>query len=252
MDMKRTVIVTLCLSIISLVFPIFAVQAIAQIDENGNIVAEPPSTGPDGVMILNAPAVIPTLPNEDVARPATSSTVESVPLTGTQIPNTAANNSISLTAIPPRVGDDYSLILQPGEQRQILVEIRNPSTQNITVASSTRDFILGGEDGETPIPVDDPDLSGRWSLASWLTMDGTTRTLEPKQSAQIPVLISVPADALPGGHYAMILHRPTAGQNLETTGSQVNTQIGTLVYVIVDGPLQEDLKITDFAFYPFH
>ncbi|GIK83381.1 MAG: hypothetical protein BroJett025_00030 [Patescibacteria group bacterium] len=156
---------------------------------------------------------------------------------------------IALTAIPPRLGDDGSLKAAPGEKLQIQLRVRNISEQPISVITSAQDFVLDS-DGETPVPIDDA-TSNRWSLASWLTITPTEHTIGSKSTAGINVLVEIPEDALPGGHYAMVLHEP--GNRASTGGSNtaINQRVGTLLYVIVDGPINEEAYVRDFSFPKF-
>lgn len=165
------------------------------------------------------------------------------------------SSKTTLTAIPPRLGDDDSLSAKPGEVIQATVKVRNSSAQPLNVLSSTTDFILS-EDGSTPIPVADPEVSNRWSLASWITLAPNLQTIGPNETKIISVVIAVPDDALPGGHYAMITHQPTtanAGSDVvvdDTTlsASGISQKVGTLLYVKVEGPINESAFIRSFTF----
>jgi hypothetical protein len=159
-------------------------------------------------------------------------------------------SEITLTAVPTRLGDDYSLMVKPGEKLQTTIEVKNPSDYPATVETFARDFIIG-EDGETPIAIDD-DVSSKWSLAKWITITPNNVVLKARGSATILVNIEVPIDALPGGRYAIILHKPvTEVESGETTGSKVTAQVGTLLYVLIDGPITENAVINTFKFDKF-
>lgn len=162
----------------------------------------------------------------------------------------SANDQIALTAIPPRMGEDNTLLLKPGEKKQVSLRVINSSNETISIQTTAQDFIVE-EDGSTPVPIDVEDADNRWSLASWLTVTPGGQTIAPQQTKGINVLIEVPEDALPGGHYAMITHQPTNAPidsegvvNDQTAG--VNQRVGTLVYVVVDGPINEQAFIRDF------
>ena len=165
----------------------------------------------------------------------------------------AAADLVSLTAIPPRLGEDGKLKLKPGEKAQIDLRVRNSSNKVVVVKSSAIDFIVD-EDGKTPVPLEGAaETNNRWSLASWLTVAPSQNTLQPNESGSISVVIDVPHDALPGGHYAMVVHQPTTGALEEIAGSAtgINQRVGTLLYVIVDGPINEAAFIRDFSFTDF-
>jgi hypothetical protein len=189
----------------------------------------------------------------------TDSQVTQVQAPSTQTtPQAAAPGEITLTAIPPRYGDVETLKIKPGEKKQIQVRVRNSSNQTVTVESFAKDFVVG-EDGSTPLPVTD-EVSNRWSLASWLVLSPNSQVLRPNQLGMVNVLIQVPADALPGGHYAMITHTPNVGALTEgASESKVNQQVGTLLYVQVEGPINEEAfirnltmpKLSEFGPVPF-
>jgi hypothetical protein len=167
-------------------------------------------------------------------------------------------SQVTLTAIPPRLGDDGSLLLQPGEKKQVQLRVKNTSNQPIEIVSRALDFIID-QDGETPMPIDDiTGTSNRWSLASWLAVVPNQQTLKPGETAAVSVLIEVPEDALPGGHYAMIIHQPNPergdrdGEQADPLSvSGVSQQVGSLLYVVVDGPINEAAYINNFQFADF-
>lgn len=166
--------------------------------------------------------------------------------------NTVANQgTLSLTATPLRLGDDDSLVLNPGEKKQIQVEVINTSDVALTVSSSARDFIV--EDGETPVALEGARGDNRWSLASWLVLTPNENVLQPRQKAVVTVLIQVPEDALPGGHYAMINHQPSLTSSKAAAGKAagINQKVGTLLYVRVAGPTNEEAYVRDFMIPQF-
>ncbi len=157
--------------------------------------------------------------------------------------------AITLTAIPPRTDVIH---VKPGETFQTAVKLKNTSNSSQTVTTNAQDFVIG-KDGKTPIPVTEAEAAPlRWSLASWLTISPLANELEANQTAVYDVLIQVPADALPGGHYAMILHTPSASNSLtqkeaNTSTTAVNQRVGTLLYVVVDGDIKENAIIRNFT-----
>jgi len=160
-------------------------------------------------------------------------------------------DELTLTAIPTRLGDDGSLHAKPGEKIQTLVKVQNSSGQDMSVVTRAQDFVLDS-DGETPLPVEG-DVSNRWSLAAWVVTTPSEQLVSAHQTKGVNVVIEIPTDALPGGHYAMITHRPVLGdvENLatgETVDSGITQRVGTLIYVIVDGPISEDAFVRNLAF----
>lgn len=171
-----------------------------------------------------------------------------------QSDSTTQQSQSTLTAIPPRLGDDDSIVVKPGEVVQKTIKVRNSSPQPLNVMTTVNDFILD-QDGETPIPITDTELSNRWSLASWITIAPNLQTIAPDETKVISVVIAVPADALPGGHYAMVTHQPTTASPDESgavdtsvSASGISQKVGTLLYVRVDGPINESAFIRNLTF----
>lgn len=163
----------------------------------------------------------------------------------------AAVDSMSLTATPVRLGDDYSIRIAPGEKKQVQIKVRNGATSAVSVETLASDFIVA-EDGATPILLDAATADPRWSLAEWLTLAPSQHQLDSEEVATVNVLIEVPADALPGGRYAMIYHRPVSAATASPiSGSGVSQRVGTLLYVIVDGPVNEEAYINSFSWPEF-
>lgn len=199
-----------------------------------------------------APAATPT-PFAAPAAPDASPAVIAAP-TAEQTEETApANADMRLTATPIRIGDDNSLLLKPGEKKQVTLKVYNNSPTAVKILSLVEDFIIG-EDGATPEPIDTPEADNRWSLKRWVTVVPNTQTIPAGQTGVISALIEVPEDALPGGHYAMVLHQPDLGRSMDREGTKstaIDQRVGTLLYVVVDGQLMEDAAIRNFTIPSF-
>lgn len=162
---------------------------------------------------------------------------------------------VALTAIPPRLGDDGSISAKPGEKLQVQVRVKNISKSPIKITTSSHDFILS-EDGQTPIAITDS-VSNRWSLSNWLTVTPTQTIINSNQTVGMNVLIEVPNDALPGGHYAMIVHEPDYSTSSDQStqkndsASVVSQRVGSLLYLVVEGPINEEAYIRDFTLPEF-
>lgn len=159
----------------------------------------------------------------------------------------ATAQQLTLTAIPPRLGDDSTLRAKPGEKIQIAVKVRNSSEFPLQIQSTPQDFVVD-ENGETPIAVTDA-VSNRWSLASWIILTPATQELQAGETGIVNVIIEVPENALPGGHYAMITHQPAgAATNIQDTksASALQQRVGTLLYLTVEGPINTLAYVRDF------
>lgn len=168
---------------------------------------------------------------------------------------------ITVAAIPPRLGEDGTLSLAPGEKTQVSIQVRNISDRQLEIVSTVHDFLMA-EDGFTPIPIDENEgVSTRWSLAEWVILAPNYQLLAPNEIGNINLLIEVPADALPGGHYAMVAHQPQApgtailnadgSADTTATASRISQRVGTLVYLTVEGDINELAFIRDLNFPTF-
>ncbi len=161
-----------------------------------------------------------------------------------------AVSNLSLTATPVRLGDDFSIRLKPGEKKQVQIKVRNGSEEAVALESKATDFIVA-EDGFTPVLIDTKQADSRWSLVSWLTLVPAEHKLNSEEVAVVNVLIEVPKDALPGGHYAMIYHRPLSATPVTESGSGISQRVGTLLYVVVEGEINEEAYISRFNWPKF-
>jgi hypothetical protein len=158
--------------------------------------------------------------------------------------------AIGLTALPPRLGEDGSLTGEPGATIQTQVRVRNVSTQPIVIQTLAEDFVIG-EDGRTPVPVD-VQVDTKFSLANWIEIPVRQATIQPGGIQTIPLVIRVPANARPGGRYAMIMHQPVVSTGEEFGAdlagqAAVNERVGTLVYFRVPGPVHEEAAIRNIV-----
>lgn len=187
-----------------------------------------------GFFLSVAPALAQTLTPADAETPEVTSV------------QTNSAESVGLMAIPPRIGEDGSLVVKPGGTVQLEARVRNTSDRSVTVRTITEDFIIG-DDGVTPVPVSEL-TSSRWSASQWIQIPQATRDIPPGEAATIPFVVQVPSDALPGGRYTMLMHQvegATGGAAGSSTGGQtgINQRVGTLVYLRVEGPVTEDANI---------
>lgn len=149
---------------------------------------------------------------------------------------------LSLVVSPPRIDVEG----KPGEIIQKTIKVtNNSSTQTLELGAKTIDYIVQDDQG-TPIKVTES-ASGRFLASPWFTLDNTKYTLAPKETVSIIVLINIPEDALPGGHYAGVFFEPVLSKNLSDTVSYTATQVGSLFGITVEGDIRFDALIKDFS-----
>jgi len=154
-----------------------------------------------------------------------------------------AQEAIGLSVIPPRL----EIKGKPGDVVTAPIKIRNESKTDKIVNTTLRDFIVTDDKG-TPVQIDNSDqTTNRWAASNWIQVSPTQIRIKPGETKSLMVSVLIPKDALAGGHYAMILHTPDSSVVMNQTGTAIQTNVGTLVYITVPGDIKENAKVTDFT-----
>lgn len=156
----------------------------------------------------------------------------------------AQTTSSGLSAIPPRL----EVTVKPDAVSSQVIKVRNESKENKTIEVSIKDFIVQDNKG-TPTIIDETEKNNRWSASAWIQVSPSTVKLKPGETKSLTLTVMPPKDALPGGHYAMVVHSPDKDVTFSTegTGSSVQTNVGTLVYVTIPGDITQNAKVTNFS-----
>lgn len=145
----------------------------------------------------------------------------------------------AITLVPPSI--EYSV--KPGDVVETKLKLYNESTTALTVYAQTSNFTAADEEGSPLF-----DFSKKPSdIASWVQITEKAITLAPNGRADIPVTIRVPAGADPGGHYASIFFGNNPPQPSQSGQVAVQSLIGTLVIMRVDGQINESAKVTSMT-----
>ncbi len=152
----------------------------------------------------------------------------------------------SMTIVPPSIQQSFD----PGMTKEGIMKVVNDSDETLTFNAVIRDFIVDNNQG-TPKVLPPNALSDKYSAATWIGVSPTTFTVLPHQKQELSFFIKVPANARPGGHYAAVMYTPVTNVASGVSGAQVETQIGTLFYILVNGPIHEGAHVTNFTANPF-
>jgi hypothetical protein len=181
-------------------------------------------------------------------KPATIKSIKQIVLLlvifcGLSTQKVLAQASIGLSAIPPRL---EVTVKADGSSTQT-IKVRNESNETRTITTQIRDFIVTDNQG-TPTVVNSVDASSnRWAASSWIQVSPSTVKLKPGETKNLILTILPPKDALPGGHYAMIIHSPDRTSSLDSTGAAIQANVGTLVYITIPGPIQQNAMVQKFT-----
>lgn len=146
------------------------------------------------------------------------------------------------------------LTLKPGETKVVQMTVTNRTGERRIFNLTTEDAV-GSNDINTPIVLLGSDR-GPYSLKDYLSVAHARFELGQNQRARIPVTISIPADAEPGGLYGSVLVDTVAikadsGETTDTVPqSAIIARIGTLFFITVPGDVAKEGKLKDFATVP--
>jgi hypothetical protein len=149
--------------------------------------------------------------------------------------------TVSLVVSPP----SFTLDAKPGDTLQQTVQVTNSGTSDVTLQALVNDFIVMDNQG-TPIRVTTA-ASGRYLASPWFTLERTSLVLKPGATEQVIVIISVPKDALPGGHYAGVFFLDNPDHSPGKTASYTAAQVGSLFKITVAGNIKYDATIKSFS-----
>jgi hypothetical protein len=161
------------------------------------------------------------------------------PATAVLAQNTPSGGQ-ALEIAPPVI----NLTADPGETVTTKISLRDISSTDLLVRGQVNDFVASGEDGTPKILLDEGEANP-FSMKSWFE-DLPSLTLKPRQIENLPVTINVPADAAPGGYYAVVRFTATPPE-LEDTGVSLSASLGALVLLRINGQAKEGLTIEEFS-----
>jgi hypothetical protein len=151
------------------------------------------------------------------------------------------NAGQALEIAPPVI----TVSANPGQTINTQISLRDVSTSKLIVTGQVNDFVADGEDGTPKILLEDDETDNPYSLKSWIS-PLPQLLLEPRQIRNLPVTISVPANASPGGYYAVVRFTATPPE-LDSTGVSLSASLGALILVRVNGDIAESMEIEEFS-----
>ena len=152
----------------------------------------------------------------------------------------AANGGQALEIGPPAM----NLAGNPGDKINTTINIRNISPDNVLVTARVDDFISNGEDGTPKILVDTTETSP-YSFKAWVGFIPQL-TLKTRELKSVPITITIPSDASPGGFFGVVRFTPTA-PGLDSSGVALSASIGSLIFLTVNGETTQKVSIEEFS-----
>ncbi len=145
----------------------------------------------------------------------------------------------------------FDLELAPGQSKTVELIVSNRMGQR-ELFEFTMEDAEGSVDGSTAVSLLGERV-GPYSIKDFISVPYDKFYLEHGQRVRIPVTVSIPADAEPGGFYGSILTQITSDPNLldeqggAKPGSTIISRIGTLFFVTSPGDIEREGSLKDFA-----
>lgn len=141
------------------------------------------------------------------------------------------------------------LVIRPGETKVQNITITNRISDDRTFQLQVED-IVGTDDASSAVTFLGEGV-GPQSLKNYISFPEYSLVLDKGERAVVPVTITVPLDAEPGGYYGGVLVSTLEddGQPREGLGarSPIVARIGTLFFVTVPGTVLREGAVKDFS-----
>ncbi len=143
----------------------------------------------------------------------------------------------ALTITPIR----YEIQGDPGQVLTEKMGLVNETNSTQTYYASFANFEAQGDTG-SPAFIDTRD-----GLGTWITTEQASVTLAPGAQKEIGFTITIPKDAEPGGHFAVIFWGTTPGGAPGQVS--IGTKTGMLILLSVRGDVKESAGLVDFQLH---
>lgn len=144
--------------------------------------------------------------------------------------------------------------ITPGETKVVQMTISNRTGETRKFKITIEDA-AGSKNTETSVVLLGDDR-GPYSLRDYISVPHEEFELGHNQRAIVPVTISIPADAEPGGLYGSVLaetisREAVAGDGISSVPqSAIIARIGTLFFITVPGEIERSGGLSDFSTIP--
>ncbi len=143
-----------------------------------------------------------------------------------------AHAQAGLKVWPTRV----ELSVNRGEVAIATVNVHNEGDMPATVCVYIMDFCI---DRDGRFVFTEPGHES-YSASEWLSVGNTDLKLGPGESREVEVVVAVPTNPEPGGHYAAIFFE--TGPSTNEDGVPISTRIPSLFYITVPGVTDADVR----------
>jgi hypothetical protein len=140
------------------------------------------------------------------------------------------------------------IVLKPGESVTKEISVTNRITTGREFLLEIED-ISGTTDGSRSVTLSDGER-GPYSVQDYISIPDDSFVLDLGERARIPVTITAPLDAEPGGHYGSVLVstvRSAETQAANTPQSPIIARVGSLFFIRVEGEVETSGETRDVS-----
>jgi hypothetical protein len=215
----------------------------------GGVLVEESDSVTETTLELDANPVDDTVLPDIATTTNTPDSIESAAITDTysreQLPNDDVFNDFVIG--PGR----FELDLAPGQSRTVELIVSNRMGVPKVFSFETEDAKATDDASEALVLLGDD--RGPYTLKDYISVPHKEFLLEHAERARIPVTVSIPADAEPGGRYGSLLVSIVSDKNdLNSAGGAVPasvliSRIGTLFFVSTPGETESEGEMLNFS-----
>jgi len=144
---------------------------------------------------------------------------------------------VGITVFPIK----YKIEADPGQIINKTFTVVNPNDFELSVKAEFQDFKVDKNNNIQWLPAD---IENPYKMSDWIDISQEVITLKPKEKKSLPLTITVPADARPGGHYAAVFFTGLLEQK-GTVGAV--PRVGSLIIMNISGDLIKTGEFLDFC-----
>ena len=147
--------------------------------------------------------------------------------------NSAGATTISPTKIEATLG--------AGRLNRYSMTLYNETADNLYLDGSVELFKPKGDEGQAELIPGDTDKT-----LSWLKLPQPSLVIKPGEYKNVPLVIEVPKNTAPGGHYFAVMWKSGSGPDNPKSQIGISSRVGCLVLLDVKGESNDKLQIIDF------
>ncbi len=152
-----------------------------------------------------------------------------------------AQDAVTLSVSPTI----FEMTGNPSQRWESTIRVINANPFELRVYAEVTNFVPLGESGMSRfIPVTEPQGD---TFAEWISITREEIVIPPEQTREIPMVITVPDSAPPGGHFAAIQIGTKPPDTIDSTTQVQTSQVVTsLLFLRVSGEINETGSIRSF------